>query len=52
MISRYPEEAKSLATQNSLHGVVLGLHGSLTLKCGILRLLMLKCHILQLNVIA
>lgn len=51
MLSRYPEDAKELASQNSLNEIVLELYGRLKLKCVILALLMLKCYTLQLNAI-
>ena len=51
IISRYPEDAKELASQNSLNEIVLGSYGGLKLKCVIPALLMLKCYTLQLNAI-
>lgn len=45
------EDAKELASQNSLNEIVLGSYGALTLKCVIPALLILPCYALQLNAI-
>lgn len=52
MIPRDPEDAKQLASRNSLNEIVPGSCDGLTLKQVIPGLLLFKCYILQLNAIA
>lgn len=52
MIPRDCEDAKQLASRNSMNEIVLGAYDGLTLKRGTPGLLLLKCYIPQLIAIA